>query len=98
MNGSSAIGHQITGAVYNDFLPQGMIRGIVGDAREEGVNTQPAPTVYSCFSAAESVSELPGAYPMVTLWPWRKPSACKVHELGTGALGLRLRTVLEPFQ
>ena len=28
-----------------------MIRGIVGDAREEGLNIQPVPTVYSCFNA-----------------------------------------------
>jgi putative ABC transport system permease protein len=30
-----------------------MIRGIVGNAREEGLNTQPVPTVYSCFSAPD---------------------------------------------
>jgi putative ABC transport system permease protein len=51
MSGASLVGHQLSGAVYNDFQPSGMIRGIVGDAREEGMNTQPAPTVYSCFSA-----------------------------------------------
>ncbi len=53
MGSTLAVGHQLSGAVYNDFLPQGMIRGIVGDAREEGMNTQPAPTVYSCFSAPD---------------------------------------------
>jgi putative ABC transport system permease protein len=51
MNDTISVGHQLSGAVYNDFFPQGMIRGIVGDAREEGANTLPAPTVYSCFSA-----------------------------------------------
>jgi len=51
MSGTSPVGHQLSGAVYNDFLPSGMIRGIVGNAREEGLNTQPVPTVYSCFSA-----------------------------------------------
>jgi len=51
MSDTAAVGHQLTGAVYNDFQPQGIIRGIVGDAREEGLNTQPVPTVYSCFSA-----------------------------------------------
>jgi len=53
MGNTLAVGHQLSGAVYNDFLPQGMIRGVVGDAREEGMNTQPAPTVYSCFSAPD---------------------------------------------
>ncbi len=53
MGSALAVGHQVSGAVYNDFLPQGMIRGIVGDAREEGLNTQPVPTVYSCFSAPD---------------------------------------------
>ena len=80
LNGSSAIGHQITGAVYNDFLPQGTIRGIVGDAREEGVNTQPAPTVYSCFSA-------PNPFPNYLVRTNGDPMAMaetirrKVHEL-----------------
>lgn len=46
-----AVGHQLEGAAYNDFQPKGTIRGVVGDAREEGLNTQPVPTVYSCFSA-----------------------------------------------
>lgn len=51
MSDTSPIGHQLVGAVSNDFLPSGIIRGIVGDAREKGLNVQPAPTVYSCFSA-----------------------------------------------
>lgn len=50
-NGTPAIDHQLGGALYNDFQPAGQIRGIVGDAREEGLNTAPGPTVYSCFSA-----------------------------------------------
>lgn len=53
MGDTLAVGHQLSGAVYNDFSPKGMIRGIVGDAREEGLNTLPAPTVYSCFSAPD---------------------------------------------
>ena len=48
---SSPLGHQLQSAAYNDFQPTGTIRGVVGDAREEGLNTQPVPTVYSCFSA-----------------------------------------------
>lgn len=45
------IGHTLAGVAYNDFQPLGEIRGIVGDAREEGLNELPVPTVYSCFSA-----------------------------------------------
>lgn len=33
------------------FLPTGEIRGIVADAREEGLNHAPEPTVYWCLSA-----------------------------------------------
>ncbi len=50
-HGASAVGHHLQAAAYNDFRPEGQIRGVVGDAREEGMKTQPAPTVYSCFSA-----------------------------------------------
>jgi len=53
MSGASPIGHQLAGASYNDFLPAGMIRGIAGNAREEGMNSNPVPTVYSCFSAPD---------------------------------------------
>jgi len=51
LSGTTPIGHQLQGASYNDFRPQGAIRGVVADAREEGLNTQPVPTVYSCFTA-----------------------------------------------
>lgn len=51
MNDSLPIGHQLGGVAYNDFQPNGIIRGIVGNAREEGINSQPVPIVYSCFSA-----------------------------------------------
>ncbi len=51
--GSDVIGHHLQ-AVGNSFLrpnDAGEIRGIVGDAREEGMNRQPGPTVYWCFGA-----------------------------------------------
>ncbi len=48
---ASVMGRHLGAVAYNDFQPQGLIRGIVADAREEGLNTQPLPTVYSCFSA-----------------------------------------------
>jgi hypothetical protein len=51
MSDTSPVGHLLAGAAYNDFMPSGTIRGIVGDAREQGVNNPPVPTVYSCFSA-----------------------------------------------
>ncbi|MGD0733913.1 MAG: ABC transporter permease [Terracidiphilus sp.] len=51
LNNTPAVGHQLAAVAYNDFQPSGQIRGVVGDAREEGLNLQPAPTVYSCFSA-----------------------------------------------
>ena len=51
LNGTSAIGHNIKAAGYNDFGVSGVVRGIVADAREEGLNQPAAPTIYSCFSA-----------------------------------------------
>jgi putative ABC transport system permease protein len=51
--GSTVIGHHLQ-AVGNSFLrpsDAGEISGIVGDAREEGINHQPSPTVYWCFGA-----------------------------------------------
>ena len=50
---TSPVGHQLRGATSNNFFPSGTIRGIVGNAREEGLNTNPMPTVYSCFSAPD---------------------------------------------
>ncbi len=49
----TAIGRHIGPAEQSLFLPPGEIRGIVGDAREEGLNTAPAPTVYWCMSAPD---------------------------------------------
>ena len=45
-----AIGHHLRGGA-GSVTP--VIRGIVGDAREEGLNTEPVPTVYFCLSAPE---------------------------------------------
>ena len=53
--GSSLIGRHLM-VLGNAFLrPEdaGEIRGIVGDAREEGLNRAPGPTVYWCISAPE---------------------------------------------
>jgi putative ABC transport system permease protein len=47
---TSPVGRHII-APGNGFLPGGEIRGIVGDAREEGLDREPAPTIYWCISA-----------------------------------------------
>jgi putative ABC transport system permease protein len=47
--GSQAIGRHV--ASLGGFLGTGEIRGIVGDAREEGLNHAPQPAVYWCYSA-----------------------------------------------
>jgi len=79
-DGAPAIGHQLEAAAYNDFRPRGTIRGVVGDAREEGLNTQPGPTVYSCFSA-------PTPFPNYLVRTQGDPSAMaeairrRIHEL-----------------
>ena len=48
---SPAIGHHLDNALRNDFIKPRQIRGVVGDAREQSLDTQPQPTVYWCFSA-----------------------------------------------
>ncbi len=53
LSGSPAIGHHLQ-MVSNQFLPSpAEIRGIVADAREQGLNREPAPTVYWCVSAPD---------------------------------------------
>lgn len=49
--GSPAVGHHLQMADNPFHLPPAEIRGIVGDAREEGLNREPGPTVYWCMSA-----------------------------------------------
>ncbi len=49
---STAVGRHLQEVPSSAFLPPGEIRGIVGDAREEGLNREPGPTVYWCTSAA----------------------------------------------
>lgn len=52
-SGGSAVGHILSAASSNDFLTAATIRGIVADAREEGVNEPPVPTAYFCTSAPD---------------------------------------------
>jgi putative ABC transport system permease protein len=50
----AAIGHRLAlQQPGNTFVPAGEIRGIVGDAREAGMNREPGPTVYWCMSAPD---------------------------------------------
>jgi putative ABC transport system permease protein len=79
LTGSRVLGLHLKAA--NGASPAGgEIRGIVGDAREEGMNKEPPPTVYWCVTAAQ-----PGAYyiirtrgePMVMAETMRR----KIHEL-----------------
>lgn len=53
LGNASPVGHQIVGVLQNDFGGERTIRGVVTDAREEGLNTAPVPTVYTCFSAPD---------------------------------------------
>jgi putative ABC transport system permease protein len=45
--GSSPIGHHLS-QPGNVYVPNSEVRGIVGDAREMGLDRQPVPTVYWC--------------------------------------------------
>jgi putative ABC transport system permease protein len=51
MNDSPVLGHNLAIVAERSLPIQGIVRGVVGDAREEGLNTPPVPTVYLCFSA-----------------------------------------------
>jgi putative ABC transport system permease protein len=46
LNGTGVIGHNL--AVPGNYVPSGQIHGIVGDARETGLDHDPQPTVYWC--------------------------------------------------
>jgi putative ABC transport system permease protein len=50
LNGGQAAGRHLQ-TVGVSFALQGQIQGIVGDAREQGLSREPAPTVYWCMSA-----------------------------------------------
>jgi predicted permease len=52
LRGSAAIGRHLL-QPGNAYVPTSEIRGIVGDARENGMDREPAPTVYWCFGAIQ---------------------------------------------
>jgi putative ABC transport system permease protein len=45
------IGHHLVFGAGTPFTVTGEIRGVVGDAREEGLNSEPMPAAYWCVSA-----------------------------------------------
>ena len=48
---NSPIGYHLSNNSLASFPLKGEVRGIVTDAREEGINSEPVPTVYWCMSA-----------------------------------------------
>ncbi len=50
LSGSSGIGRHLQ-VISSIFLPPAEILGVVGDAREEGLTREPAPTIYWCLNA-----------------------------------------------
>jgi putative ABC transport system permease protein len=48
-----AIGHNLVLGANTPYSLTGEIRGVSGDAREEGLNAEPIPTVYWCVSAPQ---------------------------------------------
>lgn len=76
MGGSAAIGHHLTQAGNWS----GEIRGIVGDARESGMDREPSPTIYWCYTALQ-----PGTYFLVRTHGDPKSMAetirRKIHEI-----------------
>jgi putative ABC transport system permease protein len=45
------IGSHLHTVAQDVVMPSAVVRGVVGDARENGVNAAPSPTVYPCISA-----------------------------------------------
>ena len=51
LGGSRAVGHHVGFVPSNPYAPSIEIRGIVADARDNGINHEPEPTLYGCLSA-----------------------------------------------
>jgi predicted permease len=49
---SPAIGHHLATSAFSGFPLSGEVRGVVADAREQGLNTEPMPTAYWCSNVA----------------------------------------------
>jgi putative ABC transport system permease protein len=59
LGGSAAVGRRLL-QPGNSYVPVTEVKGIVGDARESGLDREPPPTVYWCFGALQ-----PGTYFLV---------------------------------
>jgi putative ABC transport system permease protein len=81
--GSSPVGHKLDYATSNSIAGSSIIRGIVGDARENGLDRQPISTVYSCLNA-------PNPFPNYLVRTQGDPMALaqtirkKLHEIEPG--------------
>ncbi len=79
LGGSAAIGRRLL-QPGNPYIDPSEIRGIVGDARENGMDHEPVPTVYWCFTASQ-----PGTYFLVRTHvdptAMMEPIRRKIHEL-----------------
>ncbi len=81
--GSPGIGRHVQAVIGSLFIGPGEIRGIVGDAREEGFDREPSPTVYWCGNGFDPD-------PVYLVRTQAKPMAMaeilrrKVHEIEPG--------------
>ena len=50
--GSSPVGHHLSQA-DNFYIPNSLVRGVVGDARETGIDREAVPAVYWCFTPGQ---------------------------------------------
>ena len=50
--GASPVGLHLS-QPNNMYFPKSVVRGVVGDARESGIDREPVPTVYWCFSPGQ---------------------------------------------
>ena len=53
LGGTAAIGHTLSDTSGSLYGVKGIVRGIAGDAREEGLNEAPSPALYLCASAPD---------------------------------------------
>jgi putative ABC transport system permease protein len=92
--GSTAIGRHLKAVMDTVFIGPGEIRGIVSDAREEGLNREPTPTVYWCGSGFD-----PDPFYLVRTrtepMPLAETLRRKVHEIEPGRSVFAVEPLLE---